>query len=191
MAASKRGLQRGLKARKRTVILFSDATIITETPPLRGSWARIGEQAQVSITGNRSRMVLFGAMNISTGKLVLTGATKWNQASFQAHLRQLRSTWRGWNIVLFVDRGSPHRAKASRRLAEDLGIELRWLPTACPELNPIEGLWRGGKTAVVANEPTPDVATSTLRLCSYLLNLDPRSRLKLAGVLSDNFWLST
>lgn len=191
MAAGTRGLQRGLKGRRRTVILFSDATIVTETPPLRGSWARIGEQAEVSITGYRSRMVLFGAMSISTGRLALTGAMTWNQESFQAHLRQLRSRWRGWNIVLFVDRGSPHRAKASRRLAADLGIELRWLPTACPELNPIEGLWRGGKAAVVANEPTPDVATSTLRLCSYLLNLDPRSRLSLAGVLSEHFWLPT
>ena len=151
----------------------------------------MGEQPEVPITGNRSRLVLFGAMNIATGKLALTGAKKWNQWSFQDHLRQLRSTWRGWKILLFVDRGSPHRAKASRALARDLGIELRWLPTACPELNPIEGLWRGGKAAVVANEPTPDVASSTLRLCAHLLDMDPFSRLQLAGVLSDNFWLST
>ena len=28
----------------------------------------------------------------------------------------------------------------SERLAEELGIEMRYLPTACPELNPVEGL---------------------------------------------------
>jgi len=29
----------------------------------------------------------------------------------------IRSHWRGWNIVLFEDRGSPHRAEASLELA--------------------------------------------------------------------------
>src|SRR4029077_1150054 len=46
------------------------------------------------------------------------------------------------NLVLFVDRGSPHTARRSRELAAELGVELRFLPTACPELNPVEGLWR-------------------------------------------------
>jgi transposase len=44
--------------------------------------------------------------------------------------------------VLFVDRGSPHTAKGSQALARGLGIELRLLPTVCPELNPLEWLWR-------------------------------------------------
>jgi hypothetical protein len=43
----------------------------------------------------------------------------------------------GWRFVLFLDRGSPHTARASRRLARGLGIELRLLPTACPEQNPL------------------------------------------------------
>jgi hypothetical protein len=34
MAASKRGLQTGLKARTRTALLMLDETIVTETPPL-------------------------------------------------------------------------------------------------------------------------------------------------------------
>jgi hypothetical protein len=36
----------------------------------------------------------------------------------------IRSHWRGWNIVLFEDRGSPHTAEASLELAFSLGIEL-------------------------------------------------------------------
>src|SRR5205823_11330930 len=54
----------------------------------------------------------------------------------------------GWNIVLFLDRGSPHTAKASRALAADLGVELRFLPTACPELNQVAGPWRPAKGRV-------------------------------------------
>jgi hypothetical protein len=124
------------------VVLFSDATILTETPPLRACWAKVGEQAEVPITGNRDRRVLFGAMAIGSGALCLDRAEQWNQDGFQAHLRHLRRVWRGWRIVLFLDRGSPHTARRSRALAAELGIEMRLLPTACPELNPVEGLWR-------------------------------------------------
>jgi transposase len=99
--------------------------------------------------------------------------------------------WRGWRIVLLVDRGSPHTAKASRALAKELGIELRLLPTACPELNPLEGLWRHAKGRVLANEPMPDLSASLARVCEELLMMSNTERLRLAGVLSGNFWLPT
>ncbi len=50
LVAGKRGLQRGLKGRKRTVLLFVDETMLTERPPLRAAWARVGEQAHVAIS---------------------------------------------------------------------------------------------------------------------------------------------
>jgi hypothetical protein len=173
------------------VVLFTDATILTETPPVRACWSPVGVQAEVPITGNRGRRVVYGALNPATGKLWLDEAGRWNQHTFQAHLRGIRSVWRGWNVVLFLDRGSPHTATASRDLAAELGIELRFLPTACPELNPVEGLWRHAKGRVLANEPTPDLAGSLGRVCDELFMMSPTQRLKLAGVLSGNFWLAT
>jgi hypothetical protein len=150
----------------------------------------VGQQAEVPITGNRGKKVLYGALSVGGG-LCLTEAEKWNQWSFQGHLRQVRSRWRGWHIVLFVDRGSPHTAKASRALARGLGIEVRLLPTACPELNPLEGLWRYVKGRVLANEPTPDLAVSLRRACEELSDMTPTQRLRTAGVLSEDFWLPT
>ena len=135
--------------------------------------------------------MLYGALNPETGHTCLDRALKWNQDSFQAHLRHICSCWRGWNIVLFLDRGSPHRAKRSLELARRLGIELRWLPTACPELNPMEGIWRETKGHILANEPTPDIDRSLDRACEHILEMSPRERLHKAGVLSGNFWLFT
>lgn len=172
-------------------MLFTDATIITETPPLRASWAKVGQQAEVPITGNRARRVLYGALSPKTGALCLDRALGWNQDSFQEHLKHLRRQWRGWHIVLFLDRGSPHTAKRSRALAQQLGIALRFLPTACPELNPVEGLWRYVKGHVLANEPTPSIDVSVGRACSYLASLSFNERLQTAGVLSGKFWLPT
>jgi hypothetical protein len=39
----KGGRERHLKGRKRTVILFSDEVIISQTPALRAAWGPIGE----------------------------------------------------------------------------------------------------------------------------------------------------
>jgi hypothetical protein len=112
LAAGKRGLKRGLQGKKRTVVLFTDATIITETPPLWARWAHQGEPVAVPIMGNRNKRVLYGALNIKTGAICLGQAQKWDQDSFQGHLKQVKAQWRGWNIVLFLDRGSLHTAKS-------------------------------------------------------------------------------
>ena len=143
------------------------------------------------ITGNRSKRVVYGALNVGTGTICLDEAAGWNQSSFQEHLRHLRSLWRGWNLVLFLDRGSPHTAKASRALAAELGVEVRLLPTACPELNPLEGLWREIKGRVLSNEPTPDLDASLRRALDHLEGMTGRQRLGTAGVLSGAFWLPT
>ncbi len=96
----------------------------------------------------------------------------------------------GWRIVLFLDRGSPHRARATRALAKRLGIEFRFLPTACPELNPVEALWRYVKNQILANEPTPDVETAVQRACDALAAMTQSQRRQTAGTLED-FWLAT
>jgi hypothetical protein len=180
-----------LAGRERTVVLFSDASILTETPPLRACWSPVGQQAEVPITGDRGRVVLYGALNPATGAVWFDEAGVWNQWTFQDHLRNLRSRWRGWHIVLFLDRGSPHTAGATRRLAADLGVELRFLPTACPELNPVEGVWRHLKGRVLANEPTPDLRDSLDRVYDEVFEMTPAERLQVAGVLSGEFWLPT
>ena len=186
-----RGLQRGLKGRRRTVVLFSDATIVRQTPPLRACWSLLGEPAEVPIVGNRAKRVVYGTLNVGSGSLCLDHTSEnWNQDTFQEHLRHLRSHWRGWNIVLFLDRGSPHRAGRTRALVKELGIEMRFLPTACPELNPVEGLWRYVKNQILANEPTPDVETATRRACEDLMEMAYSQRMQTAGV-SEKFWLPT
>jgi hypothetical protein len=170
---------------------MADATIVTETPPLRACYAPIGQQAVAPITGNRDKRVVFGALGIQSGHLELMITTHWESLTWQAFLSQIRRVWRGWQIVLFIDRGSPHTAQDSQDLAGTLGIQVRWLPVATPELNAMEGLWRDGKGRVLANRTTTTVDDSADRLCRYLIDLMPQQRLKRAGVLSGHFWLTT
>lgn len=49
------------------MLLFEDETIIRLFPNLRRSWSMRGEQANIGVSGQNARRVLFGAINMRTG----------------------------------------------------------------------------------------------------------------------------
>lgn len=172
------------------MILFIDSRIFNEIPPLRAMWAPVGQQARVPIVAARDTRVLTGVLNIKSGTWVSEISDKYRQANFQQVLRRIRAHWRGWKIVLFLDRHPAQRANHSRQLADQLGIQLRWLPTACPELNVVDHLWRHVTQDVLANEATPCLDATVQRAEQYMVSLNPKQRLRKAGVLSESFWLA-
>jgi hypothetical protein len=190
VAAVKRGLKRGLDQKERALLLMLDETIITETPPLYNAYGHIGEQVRVPITGNRAKRILHGAINVKSGDVALLITEEWVNETHQAFLAMIRSHWRGWNPVLFEDRASQHKSPSSLALAEELGIEVRLLPRATPELNAMDHLWRHAKRQAVGDRPTVTVTDSALAVCRYIIDLSPEERLRQAGVLSGNFWLT-
>ena len=174
----------------RTAQLMLDETIITETPPLYAAYGHIGAQVRVPITGNRAKRILHGTINVGSGDVVLLITDAWEQEEHQTFLSLVRSHWRGWNIVLFEDRAGQHKAPASRAWAERLGIEVRLLPRATPELNAMDHLWRQAKRETQGKRPPQPIEESAMDACRYILNLSPRQRLRQAGVLSGDFWLT-
>jgi hypothetical protein len=190
MAAGKRGLKRGLAGRQRTVILMLDETSSTETPPLASCDGPRGQQVCVPITGNRAKRGLHGALNRRTGALLLLLTEVWDHATPPYFLTMLRAHWRGWRMVLFEDRGSPHPAEERRAVAVAWPIESRCLPVATPELNAMDHRWRHVKGWGLADRATVSSDTSADMACQYLLDLSPRERLRKAGVLSGHFWLT-
>ena len=167
-----------------------DETIICETPPLYCCYGRLGEQVCVPITGNRAKRILHGTINVRSGEVLLLITEEWVQETHQYFLSMIRSHWRGWHIVLFEDRGSPHTAEGSRELAKRLGIQLRFLPRATPKLNAMDHLWRHVKGRALADRKTRSIEESAQKACQYIFDLSPYKRLKQAGILSGNFWLT-
>jgi transposase len=176
---------------KSAVVLFEDETLLREFPPLRCAWAKRGEQAVVAITGNNARRTLFGALNPRTGTRLLLKRLRNRAGDFQAFLRYVRSKYRRWDIVMILDKASAHTAKATQKLAEELRITFEWLPTASPELNPKELLWRHGKDRISANRVYEKVDEQADAFVDHLLSLSNQQALRTAGVLSKNFWLAT
>lgn len=173
------------------MVLFGDESLVREFPPLRSAWTKKGQQARVAVTGNNARRTLFGVLNPRTGKRLLLSRVRNRAEDFQAFLRYIRARYRRWNIFLILDQASSHTARKTRSLAEELRIELAFLPTACPELNPVELLWRRGKDHVSANRVYPKVQDQAEAFIYHLLSLTNRQTLQTTGCLSENFWLPT
>jgi len=167
-----------------------DETIITETPPLYSCYGRVGQQVQVPITGNRAKRILHGAINVGNGEVLLLVTPEWTAETHRLFLQMIRSHWRGWHIILFEDRGTPHTAGESREEAAALDIEVRLLPRATPELNAMDHLWRHMKANALANQPTRSIEESAITACRYILELSRRERLRKAGICSGCFWLT-
>jgi transposase len=133
--------------------------------------------------------VLFGAVNLRTGRLVLLCRVRQKAPDFCAFLHEIRRRYRGRHVALLLDSDSSHTAHASRHLAEKLGVTLLWLPTRSPHLNPMDHLWRALKQNVSANRQDANIDALVARAVRYLRRLPPRSVLRKAGVFSRRFWL--
>lgn len=171
------------------MLLAEDETDLLLFPPLRSAWSPRGEPAQVRLSGRNARRVVFGAMNLASGHRVFDVRLRQRAQDFQAFLRMVHGHYRGWHVTLLLDGDGSHTARASRRLAERLGIELLWLPARSPELNPMETLWGQAKDVVSVNKQYADIDEQAELFVSQLYSLSDREALQTSGVLSKQFWL--
>jgi transposase len=180
-----------VKRTKKPVLLIEDETVFRLFPVLRRAWSLKGEQATIAISGNNDQRVLFGSINVRTGHRIIMQHPKINQAGFQAFLYLLRRSYRGRQIWLLLDKASAHTAPKSQKLADTLKIKLIWLPKQCPELNPMDQLWRSVKKDISSNYQYLNIREHTDFAETYVLKLTNRKARRRAGILSKNFWLNS
>jgi hypothetical protein len=134
------------------VLLCMDWTLLRLFPPLRATWALVGTQALVPITGANAKRVLFGAIDLRTAHRVVVVRSHARQADAQGFLSELRRRYRRADqIWLLADRASAHTAPQTQALAAKLRIRFLWLPKQAPELSPMDQLWRELKRLIAAN----------------------------------------
>ena len=172
------------------VLLFADATRLRLFPPLRATWARVGEPALVPVTGRNDRCVLFGTINVRTGHRVAVRWPRETGPGARALLTEVRRRYRSASTIwLLLDRGPAHTAGPTQRLAQELGITLVWLPKQWPELNGMDQVWRELKRLVAANRQAAHIDHLVQQAEDWLFGLSPREALTKAGIRSPKFWL--
>lgn len=188
----KRALRRYCrKLGPRTVVLFEDETDLRFFPPLSGTWVLRGKRAKVRISGYNARRVVSCVFNVCSGHRLWLVRDRQRSVEFQELLHVIHHHYRSWKVVLFLDEDSSHTAQASQACAADLGIKLCWLPVRCPELNPLESLWRYLKARRCTNRQYSSIDQQVESVLEELKSMSPLQALSTSGVLSGNFWLFT
>lgn len=174
---------------RRSVVLAEDETHLLSFPPLRAGWTRRGEPFYVPITGRNARRTVFGAINLRNSTRLLLAQRYQRADEFQEFLEMVHWYYRNWHVALLLDEDSSHTADESQILAEDLHIDLLWLPNRSPQLNPMDQLWRKAKDDTLGNYQYPSIDVQVKHFLDYIFKLSPRDTLLKAGVLSQKFWL--
>ncbi len=173
------------------MVLAEDETDLLLFPPLRSAWSLRGQPKEVLLTGRNARRVVFGAMNLRTGRRLFLPREHQRAADFQAFLRVIHHHYRGWHVALLLDEDSSHTAKGSVLLAGWDDIELLWLPKRSPKLNPMDTLWGQGKDIISADKQYATIEEQVDHFLEYLEGLSPWEALHTAGVYSKGFWLKS
>jgi transposase len=99
----------------------------------------------VLLAPTRKSVSLFGAVNVTDGRLVTRFEKQFDAMTFKAFLIQLlRHRKKGKRIVVMLDNARYHHAKILRdflRVNRKV-LHLEFLPAYSPELNPIERVWK-------------------------------------------------
>jgi transposase len=129
---------------KQAVILFEDEVAFAQWGSLGYTWAIKGIQPTVRTSGIRKAHRVFGLLDCFGGKLHARGHDgKFNSDSYQDFLEWALGEIDG-HLILIQDNASYHTSALLRAFYADHTDRLTvyQLPPYCPDLNPIEQLWR-------------------------------------------------
>ena len=139
--------------KKRAKIFFEDECSFSLSTTQGYSWAPRGQQPICETTGSKANVKVYGAIEYFSGRLMAyTTKDQLNGQSYTAFLKYALKHTRG-KLIWIHDGAGYHRSKDVKKfLGSTDRIELVLLPPYCPELNPIEKLWKKFKQTGTHNK---------------------------------------
>lgn len=135
-----------------TVILAEDEASLYLQATTQIVWHPKGQTPLVKQDPSRACLHYYGTLNLQCGQETVM-ATQIMDAEHTAHyLELLLNTYPDRPIFLLWDRAPWHRGQPIRDLlATNPRLEIWFLPTAAPDLNPQEHVWKAAREAVSHN----------------------------------------
>ena len=100
----------------------------------------------------RARTHFYGTLNLQTGQEIAMRSDLMNAEVSAQHLEMLLDANPDVPIILFWDRAPWHRGKPiDKVLGENPRLEIIFFPTASPDLNPQEHVWKAVRRDVSHN----------------------------------------
>jgi transposase len=103
------------------------------------AWSRRGERVNINAPRNRGpNMTLLSSMSVEGMGPCLAVEGSTNAVVFETYLEKVLTPTLEPGQIVVMDNLSAHKGQRVRKLIEDRGCELLYLPPYSPDLNPIE-----------------------------------------------------
>lgn len=156
-----------------TVILAEDEASLYLQATTTAVWAPLGQTPTVRAHPGRDKVNFYGTLNLHSGQTVATRAEKMNSTATALHLEHVLSAYPDVPILLLWDRAPWHGGAAVRAVLQaNSRLELMRFPTASPDLNPQEMVWKATRTAVSHNHDVHQMQTLADRFEDHLVRTD-------------------
>lgn len=104
----------------------------------------------------RAKTNFYGTLNLHTGQEIAMRSDLMNAEASAQHLELILDANPDVPIILFWDRAPWHRGKPIDKVLEaHPRLEIIFFPTACPDLNPQEQVWKAVRHQVSHNHLEP------------------------------------
>jgi len=172
------------------VVLFVDAAHFVMGAFLGMLWCLV-RQFLPSGSGRQRYNVLGAYDPIRREVLTLTNSTVINREAFCLLLEKIADVYRkcGLPVTLVLDNARYQKCASVFEKAEELQIELLYLPACSPNLNLIERLWRFVKKEVLYSTHYDNFAKFKESIDSCLLGINNKFQQKMKSLMTLNFQL--
>lgn len=152
-----------------TVLLAVDEASVYLQATTMAVWAPRGHPVIVRRDPGRAKTHFYGGLNLKTGTVTVLEAATLNAITTVQYLQQVLTTYPDGPVLLLWDRAPWHRGAAIRDLvAAHPRLELVEFPTAAPDLNPQEHVWKATRQAVSHNHTHQRLVTLAARFVTHL-----------------------
>jgi transposase len=172
--------------RLRRVVCFVDAAHFVHGAFLGYLWCF----TRLLIRGpsGRERFNVLGAIDAVTHELTtVVNDTAIDAMAVCELLRTLSVRYAGLPVTLVLDNARYQKCEVVRLLAAELKIELLYLPSSSPNLNPIERLWEFVKKGVLTCRYYEDFARFKAAIVECLEGVEGKHKPAIASLLTLNF----
>jgi transposase len=164
-----------------TVILYADESRIQLLPLLRAMWCWVGQQMRVPTPGSNVTRMIFGALDIHSGRWTYLIRQHMRKEDFIAFLEHLLTIYTG-PIILIVDNYSSHTAYLVQEWLQSYPrLKLFYLPKYCSHLNPVENIWLRLKNKIAANRLYASMKLLIETVDAFFNGMTPEIALTWAG----------
>lgn len=151
------------------VLLTEDEMHLSSQTTVQKIWLPRGEYPQIKVTKKRESRSIYGFLNIKTGQ-EHAFKTLWQNMYITAEiLPKLRALYSDKKLLLIWDKAGWHKGREAQQVIQaDGNIETIYFPSAAPENNPQEHVWKEGRRHATHNEFIQNIDTATDAFVFYL-----------------------